>query len=199
MACSTSYTPELHERLGLVSEQAVDPVHPDPADLQWNVWFLTLDPHRLIYGTIILMTAFAIYDEGSAPLARGALIELFGVALAPLFALAMAHAFSDALDMQIRNGRRLSGADRRHVAAINLQYLYVALPPVLLMTILTILQWDANEIVAIVEVLGVLSLAAWGSLAARTAGLSRWRQTTFAVNYALMGVLVIGVELAITH
>ena len=163
------------------------------------MWFLTLDPHRLIYGTIILMTAFAIYDEGSAPLQRGPLFELLGVALAPLFALAMAHAFSDALDLQIRNGRRLSGADRRHVAAINLQYLYVALPPALLISILTIAQWDANKIVAIVEILGVLSLAAWGSLAAQTAGLGRWRQATFAVNYALMGLLVIGVELAITH
>ena len=182
-----------------MSGQDVEPPNPDPANLQWNVWFLTLDPHRLIYGTIILMTAFAIYDEGSAPLQRGPLFELLGVALAPLFALAMAHAFSDALDLQIRNGRRLSGADRRHVAAINLQYLYVALPPALLISILTIAQWDANKIVAIVEILGVLSLAAWGSLAARTAGLGRWRQATFAVNYALMGLLVIGVELAITH
>ena len=189
----------VHARVGPVSEPPVEPPHADPADLQWNVGFLTLDPHRLIYATIILMTAYAIFDEGTDPFRPGNLAALFGVALAPLFALAMAHAFSDALDLQIRNARRLTGADRRHLFAMNMQYMYVAIPPIVATALLALLGWDANAIVGIVQVLGLISLFFWGLFAARTAGLGRWRQVTFGVNYLVMGLIVIGVELALTH
>ena len=63
---------------------------PAADDLQLHVWWLSLDPHRIIYSTIMLMTAYALYDEGTSPLDRGPLLELIGVSFAPLFALAMA-------------------------------------------------------------------------------------------------------------
>jgi len=170
-----------------------------PVRLQLKVWRLTFDPHRVIYATIMLMTAFALYDEGTDPFKRGSLFELIRVTLAPLFALAMAHAFSDALDLQIRNGRRLTGADRRHLIGSNMEYLYVAIPPILLTILLALFGWDANDIVGLVQLLGVASLFFWGVFAARTAHLARWRQFTFGFNYALMGLIVIGVELLITH
>lgn len=172
---------------------------PPPLVLKAQVGRLTFDPHRVIYSTIMLMTAYAIYDEGTDPFARGPLLELVGVTMAPLFALAMAHAFSDALDMQIRNGRRLTGADRRHLFGSNLEYLYVAVPPVLLTIALAFLGWNANDVVALVQVLGVTSLFWWGVFAARMAGQGRWTRIRFGVNYAVMGLLVILVELALTH
>ena len=111
----------------------------------------------------------------------------------------MAHAFSDALDLQIRYQRRLTGADRRHLAASNLQYLYVAIPPMLLIVALGLLQWDANDIIGLVQVMGLLSLGWWGYYAGRKAKVSRLRRWTFAINYALMGLIVILVELGLTH
>jgi hypothetical protein len=172
---------------------------PTPVSLQLRVWRLTFDPHRVIYATIMLMTAFALYDEGTDPFKRGSLFELIGVTLAPLFALAMAHAFSDALDLQIRNGRRLNGADRRHLIWSNMEYLYVAIPPILLTIVLALFGWNANDIVGVVQLLGIASLFFWGAYAARASGLGRRRQFTFGFNYGLMGLIVIGVELLITH
>jgi len=170
-----------------------------PLDLRLKLGRFTLDPHQIIYGTIMLMVAYALYDEGTSPLARGTLLELIGVSFAPLFALAMAHAFSESLDFQIRNGRRLTGADRRRVFGENIKYLLIAIPPIIMMSILTLVQWDANDIISIVQVLGLLSLSFWGAFAARTAGLGVGRQITFALSYGFMGLVVIIIELAITH
>lgn len=158
-----------------------------------------LDPHKVIYGTIMLMTAYALYNEGKGPLDRGPLLELIGISLAPLFALGMAHGFSEALDFQITNGRRLTWHDRRAVMGENLKFLTIAVPPIIIMTVLTVFQWNANDIVNLIQGLGLLSLAFWGAYAARKAGLGRMRQFTFALSYGVMGLFVIAVELAITH
>lgn len=170
-----------------------------PPDLKLRFLGLTFDAHRVIYATIILMTALAIYDEGTDPLRAVPLLAMFGVTLAPLFALAMAHAFSDALDIQIRTGRRLTGRDRRHLIAENMEYLYIAVPPILLTAVLSAFRWDANDVVGVVQLLGLASLGLWGAFAARLAGLSRWTQARFAFGYAVMGAIVITVELILTH
>ena len=67
-------------------------------------------------GDAILTTGVLEYWRQQAGLTFHVLTRL---ALAPVFALAMAHAFSDALDLQIRLGRRLTGRDRRHLLATN--------------------------------------------------------------------------------
>jgi len=170
-----------------------------PVDLTLHFGPFRFDAHRIIYATIILMSAYALYDEGTDPFGTRALVEMFAMTLAPLFALAMAHAFSDALDVQIRNGRRLDRHDRRHIAAMNVQYMYTAVPPTGLIVVLALLHWDANAIIEIVQLIGLGSLAFWGVYAARIAGLGRWAQVRFGVNYAIMGVIVITVELILTH
>jgi len=48
---------------------------------------LDWDPHRLIYGTIILMVALGIYEESDDVFDQGTLLELLAVVIAPLFAL----------------------------------------------------------------------------------------------------------------
>lgn len=181
-----------------MQQDTPSPTMPRP-DLSFRVGPVSMDPHRIIYSTILLMTAYAIYDEGSDPLAVGPIVEIVGLSIAPLFALAMAHAFSDALDMQIRNGRRLTGHDRRHLLATNLQYLYVAIPPIILIVILAMLGWRADTIIAVAQLLGLASLGWWGYYAGRKAGVSRLRRWAFGINYALMGFLVIIVELILTH
>jgi len=172
---------------------------PGPVDLQLHIWRLSMDPHRIIYSTILLMTAYAIYDEGTDPFSRRTYIALIGLSIGPLFALMMAHAFSDALDLQIRNGRRLTGHDRRHLFFSNVQYLYIAIPPLLVFAILGPLGWDANDVLGIVQLLGLLSLGWWGWFAGMKAGVGRARRWWFACSYTLMGAVVIAVELIITH
>lgn len=170
-----------------------------PEELQLRVWFLVLDSHALIYSTIMLMTAYALYDEGTERLAEGAWLELIAIGIAPLFALAMAHSFSDALDFQIRNGRRLNRHDRRSLFKHNVQYMYVAVPAIVLLGILTAAHWEANDAVNLILCLGLASLFFWGAFAARKAELSWVRQTTFGLSYGFMGFVVLIVELAITH
>jgi hypothetical protein len=160
---------------------------------------LRLDVHSLIYSTIILMTALALYDEGTDKLIEGVWLTLLGISIAPLFALMMAHSFSDALDLQIRFGRRLSPRDRRAVLLKNVQYLYVAIPSTLLLGVFTTAHIDANVAVDITLLIGLASLFFWGSFAARKAKLGWLRQITFGLSYGLMGVLVLIVELALTH
>jgi hypothetical protein len=139
----------------------------------------------------MLMTAYAIYDEGTDPLSERNFFVLIGLSIAPVFALSMAHAFSDALDIQIRNGRRLTGHDRRH--------LYVAVPPLIVMAALGLLGWDANDVLSVVQLLGVLSLGWWGWYAGSKAGAGFARRVWFAVSYTVMGLVVIAIELLITH
>jgi hypothetical protein len=160
---------------------------------------LKLNPHKLIYATIILMTGLALYDEGQSPLKTGSYAEMIGVVVAPLFALAMAHGFSEALDLTIRTGHRLTGAERRHILAGNLEYLYVAIPPIILLGLLTILGWNANDAVGLVQVIGIGTLFFWGAFAATKAGLGFWRRVTFGVSYGVMGLIVLAVEMALTH
>lgn len=170
-----------------------------PEDLRFRWRWLSLDPHVVVYSTIILLTAFALYDEGTEALFDGALLELIGISMAPLFALTMAHAFSDAIDMQIRTGHRLTGGERWHLLTKNLQYMLVGIPPTIMLCILTLLHWDANDAVGIIMIIGLLSLAFWGGYAAYKAALPVWRWITFGFGYGLMGLIVIIVELAITH
>jgi hypothetical protein len=160
---------------------------------------MTLDPHVLIYSTIILLTAYAIYDEGDGPLNDGRWAEVIGISLAPLFALAMAHAFSDALDLQIRYSRRLTRHDRLHVLRVNLQYLYVGIPPSILLIVLTLFDWGAEEAIGLMLALGLISLFMWGAYAARAARLPMWRRITFGLGYLVMGAFVLLVELILTH
>lgn len=179
---------------------ATTPPEPQaPVDIDLHLGPLRMDPHRIIYSTILLMTAYAIYDEGTLPFSEQGYLALIGVSIAPLFALAMAHAFSDALDMQIRNGRRLTGHDRRHLLATNLQYIYVAVPPFVLIAILGVLQWDANDVLGLVQLLGLVSLGWWGWFAGAKARVSKGRRAWFAFSYTVMGLIVIAVELILTH
>lgn len=161
-------------------------------------WF-AIDPHVIIYSTLILLMAYALYDEGDETLVLGKLLEIVGISIAPLLALAMAHMFSESLDLQIRYGRRLNRHDRRHLLRTNVQYLYVAIPPSLLLGVLAMLQWNAENAVGVMLLLGLVSLCFWGVYAARQAHLGPWRQASFGLGYGLMGLIVLVIELILTH
>ena len=160
-----------------------------------------LDPHRIIYGTIILMTAFALYDQRGAtdPLGPTSILALCGIVIAPLFALAMAHAFSEALDLQIRRRSTLTAQHRRLLLATNMQYLYLAVPPIIVMVVLSLMGMDPFDVIGVVEILGLVSLFAWGTYAGRKAYLSTGKQLLMGLGYMLTGATVIAIELALTH
>lgn len=173
---------------------------PDSETLKIRFLGLSFDPHRLIYSTIILIATLSIYDD-SVPREFDTMtaLALSAVIIAPLFALTMAHAFSDALDLQIKLGRRLNSHDRRHLMRINLEYMYIAIPPLVLALILGPTAIAPEVIIDIVLVMGLISLFFWGIFAAQKAGLRRWGQIRFGVNYLAMGLIIVIVELLLTH
>lgn len=184
-------------------DDATAPAHPPSGEadpLKLRFLGLSFDPHRLIYATIILIAAMSIYDD-SVPEEFNTMtaLTLSAVLIAPLFALTMAHAFSDALDLQIKLKRRLSGQDRRHLLVTNLEYLYIAIPPLALALILGPTAMPPETILDIIILLGLISLYFWGMFAARKAGLGRWGQLRFGINYAAMGLIIVIVELMLTH
>jgi hypothetical protein len=157
------------------------------------------DPHRLIYGTIIVMVSLAIYDDSIDPLDQESIGELMVVVIAPLFALAAAHAFSDAIDIQVRTANRLTSKDRFHLLFVGLQYLAVGIPVIVVSAVVFAAGGNTQVAVDIAQGIGVGSLFVWGAFAARRAGLGRWVQFRYALVYGLLGFAVIVVELLLAH
>ena len=160
---------------------------------------IRFDAHRLIYATIILLVSLAIYDDEVESFTGTDFVDLFVVVVMPLLALSCAHAFADALDIQIRTRRRPTIHDRRHLLAAALQYLSVGVPVLLLGLVYEAMggqAWQASEWG---QAIGVLSLFFWGAFAARASGLGPWVQARFALFYGLVGIGIIFVELLIMH
>lgn len=160
---------------------------------------LRLDPHRLIYATIIMMVALAIFDESIDPFTGSTVVDIVVVVLLPLLALSLAHGFSDALDIQIRSRRRLTATDRRHLLATSAQYLIVGTPVVAMAVIFGSVGVDVQIASDIGQLLGVASLLLWGGYAARRAGLGTWAQVRYALVYGFIGAMIVVVELLFAH
>jgi hypothetical protein len=170
--------------------------HEDPRLRIGRIW---VDPRAAIYATIIMITALTVFDEGTGDMTWNSFKRTTAVIIAPLFALAMAHAFSEALDLQIRFHRRLNKHDRRHVFIVNMQYLYPCIGPVIFALIATIFSWDAGFTTWVILIALFISLFWWGFYAGRRARLPLGRQLVFGCGYALLGLLVLVVELFLTH
>lgn len=164
-----------------------------------SVGGIRFDAHRLIYATIIVLVSLAIYDDEVDSFTGTDFVDLLVVVVMPLFALSCAHAFADALDIQIRTRRRLTALDRRHLLAAALQYLSVGIPVLLIGIVYEAIggqAWQASEWG---QAIGVLSLFFWGAFAARASGLGPWMQARFALFYGLVGMGIIVVELLVMH
>ena len=168
-------------------------------DPRMKVGPLWIEPRVVIYATLIQMTAYALFDVPDIPIALDGFNTLFWVAVVPMFALAVAHAFSEVLDLQIRLGRRMNWADVVVILHSNLQFLYVSLIPIILLSVAWLLGMDENNAVNMVLYVGIVSLAGWGAYGARQAGLRLWPCVLFGAAYACLGALVVLLEIFIRH
>jgi hypothetical protein len=164
-----------------------------------TIFGIRFDAHRLIYATIIMLVALAIYDDEVQSFSGTRFIDLFIVVVLPLLALSFAHAFSDALDIQIKTRHRLTAHDRRHLLAAGLQYLSVGIPVLAIGILYELTGGEAGQASEWGQALGVLSLFWWGAFAARASGLGGWVQVRFAIVYGLLGFGIVMVELAFIH
>ena len=169
-------------------------------DRHVHVLGVSFDPHRIIYATIILMVTLTAAGDIDIDLIQGQGIgDLTAVVLFPLLALSLAHSFSDALDIQIRTGKRLVRADRLALLRDALQYLAVGVPVVIFGLIMSVLGGSMATVIEISNNVYALSLVFWGAYAARAAGLRKWGQVRFGLVYGLLGMTIVIVEYFIVH
>lgn len=159
---------------------------------------IRLQPRIIVYATIIQLTAFALLGS-TEPVTRLAWQDLLLISLGPMFALALAHTFSEVLDHQIRASGHLAGQTLRKVITSNLQFLYVGLVPLVVALVLMPTEMTMNEAINIIFLIGVISLFVWGAVAARISGRSLGKQLLFGLGYGIVGSIVVVMELILRH
>lgn len=164
------------------------------------------NPRILVYGTLIQLVALVIASDSVTTQSAGdqrmdlaTWWDFTLIAVFPLVAVALAHAFSEALDLQVREHRQLTWHDRGDIAVANVQFLYVAMIPSLLLLPPLAQRWSVTDALDLLLVCGVLSLFGWGILVARMAGLKILRQLWYGLSYLVLGLGLVALEIFAMH
>lgn len=158
---------------------------------------LRLRPQRQIYAVIIILATLAVVPESTQSV-EDSVLYLSAIIIAPMFALMMAHAFSEAAAMQIRLERRLAWAERRSLFRENLEFIWVGLLFALLLVPFTFAGTSEDDALSILQLFGLALLFGWGYVVAAHAKVGRWRRLSMGLGYAVLGLLIILIE-AIAH
>ncbi len=162
----------------------------DPEVLRVGPIVVSLE--RLVYATVVLMSVLVVYD-GWQDLASFAGVA--AVILAPTFALAVAHLFSDAVEEYFRAQRPLTAEERRALALGQVQVLLAAVPMLVLLGIGAISPLDARGSIATLLWAGVLTLVGLTLLAAHRAGIRGWRLAVAGLAGGAVGLIVVSLQI----
>lgn len=156
---------------------------------------LRIDVAAWVYATVTVMSVLAIYDGwGDTKRYVGVVV----VVLAPTIALGLAHLFADVLDFHVRRHRAPSRHEWRHLVGHAVQYLLVAVPPLLVLVVTGLLPAiDLRGSITCMLIFATLSLGFWGWIAGRRAGLRSWRLLVATGGGLLVGLVVIGMQIAL--
>jgi len=125
---------------------------------------------RIIYTTVTLLSVLIIYD-GWATLQFW---DVVAVVVGPIVAIFLSHVFGAELGTRVALGRPLTGSERRAVVAEESRFLLVTIPPLAILTVLSLAGVSYTGIIRVIVLVGVLSLGFWGAVAGRRAGLTGW-------------------------
>ena len=152
-----------------------------------------VDLEHLTYATIVVMAELAVYGGwDTLSYAAGAL-----VVLAPVFAVAIAHAFSQALHAHASHARRLTGAEWRSTVWRQLHVVLAAAPALVILALGRLTPLGMVHVRALVLMTGTLTLVGLATLASRRAGYQRSQLLVAAGAGGLLGLLVISVQVAL--
>jgi hypothetical protein len=149
---------------------------------------------RLTYMTVILMSVLVVYD-GWGDLTT--FVGIAAVVIAPVLATAIAHGFSEALDLVAHLRRPLRAHEWRHVIVDQVHLLLVAVPPLVVLAIGLVTPLDPRGTVAVMLWSGLATLVALTALAAWRAGLRGWRLLAAGAAGGLLGLVVIGLQIVL--
>lgn len=158
-----------------------------------------VDPHNIVYATIILLVAidvvqYRVDEFGSISMGLFALLTI-----GPLVMVAVAHSFAGTIEIQVRQRRRLNRGDFIELATTVLQYVAVALVPNVIALVVLLARQDILIATNITEALGLVSLVLWGYYAAWATGHRPIRRIGNAFIYGFIGLIIILLELAVSH
>jgi hypothetical protein len=179
--------------------QIENPVEREEALLSLRVAGLPIDPRIAVYSTIILMSGLALLDFQDTELSWSQWAKVFGAAFAPVAAVAVAHAFADALGYEVRTQTRLDAKAMGHIVRHNIQFFYVAVITLVILAPSLALNVAASTAANILMIIGTANLVGWGTFAGRRVGLG-WRGVLiYALAYGFVGVIVVLVKYWLTH
>ncbi|MFZ1116872.1 MAG: hypothetical protein WAN44_13725 [Propionibacteriaceae bacterium] len=145
---------------------------------------------RVIYTTITLLTVLIIYDGWE----ELRFWDVVTVIVGPILAIFMGHVFGAALGTRVALGRPLTRHERRAVFVEECRFLLVAVPPLAILVVLTIVGISYTRIIQVIVFTGVLSLGVWGGVAGRRAGLSGWALMLSIASGLLLGGIILALQ-----
>lgn len=145
---------------------------------------------RVVYGTITLMSILIVYDGWAQLRFRDVVVVIVG----PVLAMFLAHLFAATLAKQVELGRAATGAERATIVRSESRFLLLAVPPVVVVGILTLVGLSVSASIRCLVVLGAVSLGCWGGVAERRAGMTGWRLVLAVAAGLVIGALVLGLD-----
>lgn len=149
---------------------------------------------RLTYATIVSLSVLVVYD-GWADLAS--FIGAAAVIIGPIAALVVAHIFSAVLQGYAEKHRPLTWIELRHLAGEQLQVFLAAAPYLVVLTIGWISPLDAHNTITLLLWVGTATLIALTGAAAYRAGMRGWRWMLTSLSGALVGLIVISLQIVL--
>lgn len=149
-----------------------------------------IDVEHLSYATIVVMAELGVYGGWqSLSYAAGALIVL-----APVMAIAIAHAFSQLLHAHATHARPLTRDEWRFAAWRQLHVLLAAVPALIILALGRVTPMGMTHVRALVLITGTVTLVAMASLASRRVGYRGGPWLLASATGGLIGLLVISVQ-----
>lgn len=145
---------------------------------------------RLVYTTITLMSVLIIYDGWNDLSFRGVLAVILG----PLLAIFLSHLFGAELGTRVALGRPMTGGERRTAFVEECRFLVIAVPPVVMLIVLSVAGVSYSRIIQVIVLAGVLSLGVWGGVAGRRAGLTGVGLVASAGYGLLLGCVILALQ-----
>jgi VanZ family protein len=145
---------------------------------------------RVVYGTITLMSVLIVYDGWAQLRFRDVVVVIVG----PVLAMFLAHMFAATLARQVELGRAVTRAERATIVRSESRFLLLAVPPVVVVGILTLLGLSVSASIRCLVVLGAISLGCWGGVAGRRSGMTGWRLVLAVAAGLVIGALVLGLD-----
>jgi hypothetical protein len=146
-----------------------------------------LDLERLTYATVVVVSVLAVYRDWD----KLSFVAATMVVVAPILALAIAHAFSEVLHAHATTQRPMTGEQWRATAWHQVHLLLAAVPPLVVLAAGRLTRLNADNTRAIVLVTGLLTLVALTALASRRAGYRGWRWLFASLMGGVIGLVVI--------